>query len=187
MQIDAFNNVYVSLIEHYSAGAGSPTLRVIPGQHPFSRNEQGNLPELQELRVDINEPFELRSVGPFCQLVSGPLTNNAGVMYCFVVTYRSERPQPKDCFTANWPLGDLLPDAPPAAAAARWLAVRLAEEMQKPKRRPRTARSVAAVAGIAPATVTGILNGERWCDIDTLARLERALNAKLWGNDHRKK
>ena len=62
----------------------------------------------------------------------------------------------------------------------------LTDAMARPGRRPRTARAVAEAAGIAPATVTNILNGKSWCDIDTLARLERALDAKLWGNEHRK-
>ena len=64
--------------------------------------------------------------------------------------------------------------------------LRLTDAMARRGRRPRTARAVAEAAGIAPATVTNILNGKSWCDIDTLARLERALGAKLWGNEHRK-
>ena len=58
--------------------------------------------------------------------------------------------------------------------------------MEKPVKRPLSARAVAAAAGVAPTTVTSILNGTSWCDIDTLARLEKALDKKLWGNEHRK-
>ena len=97
-----------------------------------------------------------------------------------------DRPAPRECVDGDWPTGPLKPDAPPSAAAARYLVRRLTYAMARQGRRPSTARAVAEAAGIAPATVTNILNGKSWCDIDTLARLERAVNINLWGDEHRK-
>ena len=106
-------------------------------------------------------------------------------MYVSGVTYRSERPQPKDCVDGDWPLGELRAGTVPSAAAARQVAISLRRHMLQPSRPvPWTARSLAKAAGVAPATVTNILNGVSWCDIDTLARLEQALGVKLWGDDH---
>lgn len=109
-----------------------------------------------------------------------------GFVYCAVVTYRSERPQPRECVVDGaWPFGELRDDAPPSAAAAQRLVVLLREHMQKPSLPvPWSARALAAEAGVAPATVTNTLNGVSWCDIDTLARLEQALGASLWDHDH---
>ena len=38
---------------------------------------------------------------------------------------------------------------------------------------------------MSPNTVANILNGAVWPDIDTIARLEKALDADLWGKEHR--
>ena len=38
----------------------------------------------------------------------------------------------------------------------------------------------------APKQSSNILNGTTWPDLRTIAKLETALNASLWGNEHRK-
>ncbi|MFJ3490666.1 helix-turn-helix domain-containing protein [Leifsonia aquatica] len=43
----------------------------------------------------------------------------------------------------------------------------------------RSTRSIALEVGIDPNTLTRIINGEIWCDINTLAKLERELGT-LW-------
>ena len=41
-------------------------------------------------------------------------------------------------------------------------------------------------ADVSPQTILNVLNGTTWPDLRTIARLENALAAKLWGNGHRK-
>ena len=47
-------------------------------------------------------------------------------------------------------------------------------------------RYIAKTAGLSPQTVLNILNGKTWPDLRTIAKLEIALNTRLWGNEHRK-
>ena len=47
-------------------------------------------------------------------------------------------------------------------------------------------RYVAKKARLSPQTLLNILQGETWPDLLTISRLEEALEAKLWGNEHRK-
>ena len=51
-------------------------------------------------------------------------------------------------------------------------------------RGPGSARKAAAATGLSITTVTNILRGISWPDIDTVARLEKALDASLWGDEH---
>ena len=48
------------------------------------------------------------------------------------------------------------------------------------------AREIAELAGLSHQTVLNVLNGNTWWDAITIARLERALDTKLWGEEHRK-
>ena len=48
----------------------------------------------------------------------------------------------------------------------------------------RSRRSVARQAGIDTQTVINILNGDTWCDVPTIYRLEKALQIHLWARRH---
>ena len=50
---------------------------------------------------------------------------------------------------------------------------------------PGSARKAAAASGLLITTITNLLKGTVWPDMDTIARLEKARNADLWGNEHR--
>ena len=101
--------------------------------------------------------------------------------------HRSDRAHPRDYIVEGdtWPTGKLRADADPSAAAAQELANRLNNALTKQPKSSRSARHLAAAAGLSPATLSKIRNGKCWCDIDTLARLEHTLNTRLWGNKHR--
>ncbi|PND54286.1 hypothetical protein CRM90_28800 [Mycobacterium sp. ENV421] len=76
-----------------------------------------------------------------------------------------------------WPDAELDPDAPPSAPAAQRLARALRDAMTE------TAigqRALAAASGVAHTTIGRILAGTVLCDIGSLARLEHALDRRLW-------
>ena len=83
---------------------------------------------------------------------------------------------------AQWPGGPLLATSPPEALLARAISKRLHEALKG-----RTARQIAELAGLSHQTVINVLNGATWWDTITIARLERALNIDLWGEEHRKR
>ncbi len=90
--------------------------------------------------------------------------------------------------TENWHSGGLSEKAPPSAALAQGIASRLhiaIEHNRANDTGPGSTSKAAAAANLSITTVTNILNGEVWPDIDTVARLETALNADLWGDEHR--
>lgn len=77
-------------------------------------------------------------------------------------------------------LADFGPEAPPEAYLAAGLANRLHTKIGG-----ESIRYVAKKARLSPQTILNILNGTTWPDLRTIARLEVALNTKLWGNEHR--
>ena len=97
---------------------------------------------------------------------------------------------PKDWIASGvWPHSGIWKEgAPPSAKLAQGLAARLCEALKYDKKLDPeriSARKAAAAAGLAPATVTAILNGTVWPDIDTICRLEHSLDTELWGDEHR--
>ena len=60
------------------------------------------------------------------------------------------------------------------------LALRLKAKTDK-----ESVRYYAKQAGLSPQTIINILNGTTWPDLRTIARLENAVDGKLWGNEHR--
>lgn len=69
---------------------------------------------------------------------------------------------------------------PPEARLARAVARRL-----RKAKADDSIRGVARAAGVSPQAVLNILNGTTWGDLPTIARLETALDADLWGREHR--
>ena len=82
---------------------------------------------------------------------------------------------------AQWPTGRLRATSPPEALLAHAISGRLHDTLKG-----RTAREIAELAGLSHQTVLNVLNGNTWWDAITIARLERALDTKLWGEEHRK-
>ncbi|MEW5813075.1 XRE family transcriptional regulator [Mycobacterium sp. shizuoka-1] len=76
-----------------------------------------------------------------------------------------------------WPDAELHPDAPPSAPAAQWLARALRDAMTETATGQ---RALAAASGVAHTTIGRILAGTVLCDIGSLARLEHALDRRLW-------
>ena len=70
---------------------------------------------------------------------------------------------------------------PPEALLARAISRRLHNALGG-----RTAREIAELAGLSHQTVINVLDGATWWDAITIARLERALDTQLWGEEHRK-
>ncbi len=79
----------------------------------------------------------------------------------------------------EWPDGTLLPRAPEEAHLAAALAVRLRKHMAG-----RTLETLAEKTGLGRQTINNILLGKGWPDIRTIARLEVALEKRLWGKEH---
>ena len=71
---------------------------------------------------------------------------------------------------------------PPEALLARAISRRLPNALAG-----RTAREIAELAGLSHQTVINVLDGATWWDAITIARLERALDTQLWGEEHRKR
>ena len=92
-------------------------------------------------------------------------------------------PNPRSYLTdgAQWPRGPLRATSPPEALLARAISKRLHKALAG-----RSTRQIAELAGLSHQTVINVLNGATWWDGITIARLERALDADLWGEEHRK-
>ena len=67
-----------------------------------------------------------------------------------------------------------------------YLAAGLARRLQE-KMKGESIRYIAKKADLSPQTLVNILHGKTWPDLLTIARLENALEGKLWGNEHRKR
>ena len=83
----------------------------------------------------------------------------------------------EDCF----PDGYFRTGTPPEVYLAAALAIRLKHRIGN-----ESIRYVAKKADLSPQTILNILNGKSWPDLRTIARLETALGARLWGYEHRK-
>jgi hypothetical protein len=76
-----------------------------------------------------------------------------------------------------WPDAELDADAPPSAPAAQQLARALRAAMTETATGQ---RALATASGVAHTTIGRILAGTVVCDIGSLARLEQALDQRLW-------
>lgn len=96
-------------------------------------------------------------------------------IYRGVVPRRSGITGPPKSYLASgeWPTGRI--DGPPEAKYAAEVSRRLREAIGE-----RTLRSVAREAGLDHTTVRAVVEGERWPDLITVARLEQALDVRLW-------
>lgn len=74
-----------------------------------------------------------------------------------------------------WPNGRFARDAPPAAAYAQDISRSLAQALEG-----RSKADVAAAADLHRSTLYGILAGDVWPDVVTLAKLETVLQCRLW-------
>ncbi|WP_419929638.1 helix-turn-helix domain-containing protein [Candidatus Poriferisocius sp.] len=100
---------------------------------------------------------------------------------------RPKHPPRHWSISGEWPNAPLREGAPPSAALARGVASRLQRALEHNRansRGPGSARKAAAATGLSITTITNILRGISWPDIDTVARLEKALDASLWGDEH---
>lgn len=84
---------------------------------------------------------------------------------------RPKRSTPAE-LTADWPSR---PSSDPDAEAVRLLAVRLAEVTGDA-----SLRRIAEHTGLNHSVIGDILAGRKWPDTQTLARLERGLETRLW-------
>lgn len=84
---------------------------------------------------------------------------------------RTARKRPNE-LTADWPAAQS--DAP-SGESARQLALRLREVIGE-----RSLRSVARDAGVDHKTLSGILDGKTWADLETISKLEYSLGEMLW-------
>lgn len=93
------------------------------------------------------------------------------------------RPKPADYLAKRdrFAEGQFKPGTPPEVYLAAGLASRLEQNIGD-----ESIRYTARKAGLSAQTVLNILNGTTWPDLRTIAKLEIALNRKLWGNEHRK-
>lgn len=72
-----------------------------------------------------------------------------------------------------WPDGQI--EGPAEAHYAHQLAVRLRAAIGE-----RSLREVARAANLDHTTISAIVAGQRWADLVTIARLETALETRLW-------
>ena len=84
---------------------------------------------------------------------------------------RTSRPRPLD-LVSEWPTGPPI-DAAGAVAAGFARALLVAID-------GRSIRSVAVECGLNHQTIRGVLAGEVWPDMYTIARLESGLRTPLW-------
>ena len=94
---------------------------------------------------------------------------------------RNLEPRPRDYLAEDedWPRGLLEEGAPPEAKFVMEIARRLKEACEG-----RSERSVARAADVDRKTITNILNGDTWCEVPTIYRLEKALQIHLWQRTH---
>ena len=80
----------------------------------------------------------------------------------------------------RWPYGELQDGAPPEARLAQALAQRLHQQKTGQK-----LKDIAERAGITTDALSRLPQGETWGTLPIIARLEKALEADLWGTEHR--
>lgn len=87
---------------------------------------------------------------------------------------RPKRPSPSDR-VAGWPEAQ---SHDPVGEVARQLVLNLRAAIGE-----RSLRSVASDCGVSHSTLTNILAGRHWPDLETIAKLEMGLSAQLWPRD----
>ena len=80
----------------------------------------------------------------------------------------------------RWPYGQLQDGAPPEALLAQALAQRLHQQ-----KTGQTLKDITERAGITTDALSRLLRGETWGTLPIIARLEKALDTNLWGDEHR--
>ena len=87
-----------------------------------------------------------------------------------------------------WPDGPFQEDPPEVLAFYVEIAKRLQDACEAEKRKEgKEVAEIASEAGLGVQTVYNILNGESWCELPTIYRLEKALNKPLWHHRHIKR
>jgi lambda repressor-like predicted transcriptional regulator len=84
---------------------------------------------------------------------------------------RTARAKPRD-LVADWPTA---PADDEVGEVARRFAVNLREAIGEA-----SIRSIAKAAGLNHATLIGILDGQKWPDLQTIAKIERGLDKDVW-------
>ena len=91
------------------------------------------------------------------------------------------RPVPRTHINSGeWPDGQLSTEAPPEARLVQALVVRLQQACGS-----RNLKEVAKTAQVSVHTLGDLINGTFWGDLTTIARLERVVSTRLWGDEHR--
>ena len=91
------------------------------------------------------------------------------------------RPDPRSYINSGeWPDGQLRMYVPPEVDLLRALVLRLREECKN-----RNLKQVAETAKVSVHTLEDLIDGTYWGDLTTIARLERRLGTRLWGDEHR--
>ena len=88
--------------------------------------------------------------------------------------------------SGEWPDGRLDTKAPPVARLARAVVLRLEQRLEQ-EHGSRNLEYVARKANVSVLTLRDLCNGTFWGDLDTIARLERFLGIRLWGDEHQKR
>lgn len=78
----------------------------------------------------------------------------------------------------EWPDGRV--DGPVEARYAQEFAIRLRDAIGE-----RSLREVGRAARLDHTTISAVMAGQRWADLVTMARLESALEARLWPDPQR--
>jgi len=87
---------------------------------------------------------------------------------------------PSDYLVAGtWPTGRLRRGAPGEARLLAGITQRLAVAVEQS-----SLRQVSREAHVSTGALSNLLNGKTWCDVVTIARLERSLGVELWGAEH---
>ena len=89
--------------------------------------------------------------------------------------------KPKDHLVsdAQWPRGKLKGGSPGEAKLMRELTIRLMEATKG-----MTLEQMEKKYGISKSTLSKIRRGEIWPTVATVARLEKMLSKRLWGDEH---
>jgi hypothetical protein len=85
---------------------------------------------------------------------------------------RTARAKPAALAPAPWPD---VPSVDPIGEVARRFAVNVRQAVGT-----RSIRSVADASGVTHTTLLSVLAGQVWPDLETIAKLERGLEAQLW-------
>ncbi len=90
--------------------------------------------------------------------------------------------QPKDHLAEGhtWPEGRLTPKAPDEARLVQELVKRLKAAMDG-----KGLEKIEELSGVNKSSISRLLRGETWGTLPVIARLEKALDKDLWGDEHR--